>query len=575
MLTFVKLLRPFRLSIATVLVLMLAQSLAQLALPAMMADIVDTGIVQGHIRYILGKGGWMLVFVAGSSCCIVLASALASKTSVGFGKFLRNKLFEQVHRLDYSGLEKFGTASLIARTTHDIAHLQQTLFMLLRIFSMSPMMLIGGMAMAFYANSALSVILILALPLLIGIVAIITHKGLPLFNQMQIYVDRLHLVMRENLTGIRTIRAFSQNEYESKRFQAVNAGLTEQSIRANQLLAVLMPAMLLIMNFSIIAIMWYGGKQIDRMEMQVGSLMAFIQYAMQVLLSLSLFSVMFSVIPRAVVSARRVLEVMNSEAEVDVGTLSTRLNPNLEKLKVEHVTFRYAGAEQPVLLDVSFEANVGEITAIIGSTGSGKSTLAGLLARLHDPEKGRVLWNGVDIREAERKRLRGMIGYVSQKPVLFSGSIADNILLGKENASDDEVIQAAEMAQATEFIDLMPDRMESMVAQGGANLSGGQKQRLAIARAFVRKPAIYILDNCFSALDYRTSSKLQEVLRKEASASIVLLVADHIQAVRRADRIIVLDEGRVSAIGTHEQLLENCEVYRELAVSQHYKGEIV
>jgi ATP-binding cassette subfamily B protein len=547
---------------------MFAYSLGQLLLPTIMAEMVNVGVAKGDVRLVIEKGGWMMLIAAGSIICVITASILASRVSTAFGMHLRAKLFKHVHRLNFLAYKNVGVNSLITRTTNDISQLQQTLFMLLRIFVMSPLMLIGGLMMAFIHNPPLSVILIVALMVLTTVIYLVAKSGTPLFKKLQAQLDRLNLVVRENLMGIRMIRAYSRTERERIRFEKANEDLINQSILANQLMVILQPAMLLILNLATIAIMWYGAKQIDKSLIQIGELMAFIEYAMQVLLSLTMFSVMFSVLPRSSVSASRMNHVLEMDLEDNDTPSTRRLDLTPHTFEFDEVTFRFPGAERPVVQDLSFRAQTGQITAIIGGTGSGKSTLMELIMQFYEPESGSIKINGQDIRQMPKEELREWIGFVPQKTYLFFGSIADNIRFGKEDASDEEIRKAAEIAQAIDFITSTSEGFASPVAQGGSNFSGGQRQRLAIARALIRKPSIYLFDDPFAALDHQTAAKLYTALRKVAAQSIVFMVSQRVNTVRKADQIIVLDQGRIAGMGTHEELFDSCEVYQEIVTSQ-------
>ncbi len=429
--------------------------------------------------------------------------------------------------------------------------------------------------MAVSKDPGLSLILVVVIPLLTLVVLLTASRVLPLFRTIQAKLDRLNLVLREHLTGIRVIRAFNRASYEQRRFNEANLDLTSVSLKVHRIMAVMMPFMMLTLNLTTVAVIWFGGHRIDAGNLEVGALMAFIQYAMQILMSLLMMSMIFVMLPRAAASAERINEVLDT-----VPRIVDPADPKLPEgqrgtLEFENVTFSYPGAERPAISDISFRAGPGEVTAIIGGTGSGKSTLVGLIPRFHDVDRGRILVDGVDIREMSQADLRARIGLVPQKTVLFSGSMAENIRYGKENAADEEVRRAAEIAQAMEFIAEAKDGFNAEVSQGGANLSGGQKQRLAIARALVRKPEIYILDDSFSALDFRTDAKLRAALRQETSDSTVLIVGQRVSTVMDADQIIVLSEGRIAGIGRHRELLRSCEVYHEIVSSQLPEEEAI
>ena len=567
-------LKPYRIPVVIVLLLLFFQSLAELYLPTLMADIVDTGIVKGDTNYILRIGALMLLVAAGSAAFTVIASYLSSKIAMGFGKDLRNKVFSQVESYSLREFDKIGTASLITRTTNDITQVQQVLIMILRMMVSAPMMAIGGIIMAVSKDAELSLVLVVVIPVLAGAIYIVAMKGVPLFKAMQLKLDRLNLVLRENLIGIRVIRAFNRIEREKKRFNDANTDLTETAIKVNKIMASLMPIMMLVMNLTTIAIIWFGGIRIDSGKMEVGDMMAFIQYTMQIMFSLIMVSFMFVMIPRAQASAVRINEVFETVAAINDSDEFKKADGNRGYVEFKDVTFSYPGAEQPAIKNISFRACPGEVTAIIGGTGSGKSTMINLIPRFYDVDSGQVLVDGVDVRELSQKDLRSKIGYVPQLAVLFTGTIAENIRYGNEEAADEEVMHAAEIAQASGFISEMQDGYSSLIAQGGTNVSGGQKQRLSIARALVRRPEIYIFDDSFSALDFKTDALLRSALKKEIVDSTVLLVAQRVSSVMDADRIIVLDEGEIAGIGKHRELLKACEVYREIVSSQLSEEEI-
>ena len=567
-------LKPYRLFIAAVLVLIFFQSLFELYLPRLMADIVDVGVVQGDTNYILRVGGLMLLVAAIGAVCTILAANLSAKTAMGFGKILRGKVFSQVEELSLSEFSKIGTASLITRTTNDITQVQMLVMVTLRMMVMAPMMLIGGIIMAVSQDAALARIIILIIPVIVVAVIVVMNKSTPLFRAMQEKLDKVNRVLRESLTGIRVIRAFDRIDYEKRRFNDANLDLTSTAIKVNRIMATAMPLMMVTMNFMAIAIIWFGGLRIDQGTMQVGSLMAFIQYVMHIMFSLIMVSMMFVMIPRASASAVRINEVLDTVPEISDGKATKSGYATKGHVEFRNATFSYPGAEKPVLHDISFEAKPGEVTAIIGGTGSGKSTLVNLILRFYDVETGSILINGVDIRDMSQEDLRAKIGFVPQKAVLFSGTVADNIRYGKAEATSEEVEWAAEIAQATEFITGMKDGFDSVVAQGGTNLSGGQKQRLSIARALVRRPEIYIFDDSFSALDFKTDARLRAALKGETSESTVIIVAQRVSTVMDADRIIVLDNGEVAGMGTHRDLIKTCNVYREIVMSQLSEEEL-
>ncbi len=568
MLKLFRYLRPFAGAIALVLVLIFLQSLSELYLPTLMAHIVDTGIVKGDTAYIMRFGGLMLAVALGGVVCSVLGSWFSARVGMGYGRDLRRIVFERVEGFSLHEFDRISTPSLITRTTNDISQVQNFAMVLMRMMIMAPIMAIGGLVMALQQEARLTWVLAVAIPVIAAVIILIASRGLPLFRAIQAKIDRINLVMREGLTGVRVVRAFDRIDHERRRFDAANIDLTETSIRVNKLMALLFPVMMLIMNLTTIAILWFGAKLIDLGTMQVGSLMAFLQYAMQIMFSVLMVSFLFIMLPRASASAARIHEVLSLEPGIrDPET--ARVNGHERGfIEFRDVTFSYPGAEEPAIRGISFRAGPGEVTAVIGGTGSGKSTLVNLIPRFYDPDAGSILVDGVDIREMEQERLRSKLGFVPQRAVLFNDTIAGNIRYGKEDATDDEVARAAETAQATEFILGMKDGFDSVIAQGGSNLSGGQKQRLAIARAMVRKPEIYVFDDTFSALDFKTDASLRAALRTETAEATVIIVAQRVNTIMDADRIIVLDDGVVVGTGTHRELIRSCEVYREIVSSQ-------
>lgn len=570
----IRFLKPFRILVAAVLLLVFVQTLTELYLPTLMADIVDTGIVRGDTPYIIRTGGFMLLIAAGGTICSIATSFLAAKIAVGLGRLLRSKVFSRVEDFSLHEFNQMGTATLITRTTNDINQIQTVTFMILRMMLFAPMMGIGGIIMAVNQDRPLSLVLLVAVPFIAVLIFFIMSKAIPLFKLMQIKLDRLNLVLRENLTGIRVIRAFNRTKEERERFTDANLDLTNNAIRVNKLMATMMPGMMLVMNFTIIAIIWFGSIRIDHGGMQVGSLMAFIQYAIQIMISLIMMSMMFIMLPRASASAIRINEVLDTIPEIKDPGQTKRPGSDKGYLEFKDVSFSFSGAEQPALSNISFTASPGEMTAIIGGTGSGKTTLINLIPRFYDVSQGAVMIDGVDVREMSQENLRAKIGLVPQTAVLFSSTIRENIRFGKQDASIDEVYKAAQTAQAIEFITGMKNGFDSVIEQGGINVSGGQKQRLSIARALVRRPDIYIFDDSFSALDFKTDARLRAALKKETLQSTVLIIAQRVTTVMEADRIIVLEDGQIAGMGSHKELLNSCEVYREIVYSQLSEEEL-
>ena len=569
-----KYLKPYAASIAAILILLFFQAISELYLPTLMADIVDTGIIKGDSAYILRVGGLMLLVAAGGAVCVILSSLLSSRTAMGFGRDLRRKVFSHIESFSLHEFDKISTASLITRTTNDVTQVQQVFMMILRMMVSAPMMCIGGIIMAVSKDAKLSLVIVVVLPVLVGAVLLIAGRGIPLFKAIQAKLDRLNLVLREELMGIRVIRAFNRDEHEKKRFDQANRDLTATAIKVNRIMAALMPTLMLVMNFTTIAIIWFGGLRINAGSMQIGDLMAFIQYVMQIMFSLVMVSMMFIMVPRASVSAGRINEVLDVVTEIKEPENPVKPGRQRGFVEFRDVTFSYPGAEEPAIKNISFSAKPGEITAIIGGTGSGKSTLINLIPRFYDIDSGEILIDGADVREMQQEELRAKIGFVPQKALLFSGSISDNIRFGKEEATEKEIRHAAEIAQVTGFVAEMKDGFDSVIAQGGTNVSGGQKQRLSIARALVRKPEIYVFDDSFSALDFKTDARLRAALKKEIKASTVFIVAQRVNTVMDADRIIVLEDGKIAGIGSHRELMRTCGVYREIVASQLSEEEL-
>lgn len=539
-----------------------------------MADIVDKGIVNGDTAFILSIGGVMLVVAAMGAVCTIVAGYLSAKVSSRYGKDLRALVFERVENFTLHEFDKVGTASLITRTTNDITQIQQVVLMGLRMLVTTPLMCIGGVIMALSRDVKLSGVLLVVLPILGITVAVVASKGLPLFKVMQTQLDKLNLVLREGLTGIRVVRAFNRIEHEQKRFAKANYDLTNTAIKVNKIMATVMPLIMFMLNITTLALVWFGGIRIDQGNMQVGDLMAFIQYAMQIMFSLLTVSMMFIMLPRASASAVRINEVLEMYPSVKDADRVVDVSSEHSRVEFKNVTFSYPGAEQPALRDISFSAGPGEVTAIIGGTGAGKSTLVKLIQRFYDVDSGAIEVGGVDVRAVSQESLRARIGYVPQKTVLFTGTVAENIAYGREDASEEEIMASAQTAQADEFVSAMNEGFGASVSQGGTNMSGGQKQRLSISRALVRRPEIYLFDDSFSALDFKTDAKLRAALKKETVNATVLVVAQRVSTVMDADRIIVLEDGKIVGLGSHRELVRTCAVYREIIASQLSEEEL-
>ncbi|WP_338789428.1 ABC transporter ATP-binding protein [Metabacillus sp. FJAT-53654] len=568
MLEMIKHLKPYKTQLFLVFLFSLVAILFELYLPTLMADIVDVGIVNEDVPFILKTGGWMLVCTIMSILLMVGVSYFASKVSLGFGRDMRRKLFVHIEHFSLQEYEKFGSASLITRTTNDVKVVQDVINMMQRMMTRAPLMLVGGVLLAVSRDRYLSLVFLAALPILALVIFIVARKAIPLFSVQQKKTDRLTLILREVLTGIRVVRAFNKVEFERSRFNVANEEFRDTGIKVGKLMALMFPIMLIIMNFTNIAIVWFGAIRIDQGDMQVGNLLAFIQYAAMILFSLIMLSMAFIMIPRAQVSAKRLNDVLLTKPMIKDPEQAVQSSDAEGIIEFKDVTFRYEGAEKPVLEGVSFTAKPGETTAIIGSTGAGKSTLLQLIPRFYDVESGSILIDGVNIQSMTQSALREKIGYVPQKATLFSGTIAENMRYGKENATEADIVGALETAQATQFVQSREHGIESNLEQAGVNLSGGQKQRLSIARALVRKPKIYLFDDSFSALDYKTDSMLRQALKTETSHATIIIVAQRVNTVKDANKIIVLNEGEIAGVGTHQELLHENAIYQEIVASQ-------
>jgi ATP-binding cassette, subfamily B, multidrug efflux pump len=568
MLRLFRFLKPYTVPICIVLAMVFLQTLSDLYLPTLMSDIVNQGIMVGDTDYILKTGGRMMIFVGGSVLSAIIASYFSSKAAMGFGRDIRKSLFTKVESFSLNEFDKIGTATLITRTTNDVTQVQNVTIMILRMMVSAPMMAVGGLILALQKDKPLTLVLAVAIPVLVGTIALLATRVMPLFTAMQKKIDRINLVLRENLTGIRVVRAFNRIDHEKLRFEGANEDLTQTYIKVNRIMAFMFPAMMLIMNITTLAILWFGGIRIDEGSMNIGNLIAFMQYAMQIMFSFLMFTMMFIMVPRAQAAAVRINEVLAVDPEIVDPKAPVKSGAAKGLVEFKNVSFRYHGAEQCAICDINFTARPGEVTAIIGGTGSGKSTLVNLIPRFYDVEGGEVLVDGINVKDMTQKELRSKIGFVPQKSILFSGSIAENIRFGKEEATEDEVAEAAATAQATEFITEMEDGYGHTIAEGGTNVSGGQKQRLSIARALAMKPEIYIFDDSFSALDFKTDAKLRAALRKQTDDATVFIISQRVSTVMDSDRIIVMDEGIISGMGTHKELMKTCDVYREIVASQ-------
>src|SRR5256886_14040826 len=574
MIKLLRFMKPYRPILVLVVVLAFLQAMANLYLPTLFANIVDNGIIKGDTGYIWRTGGIMLLITLGGTIAAVVGIFFSSQVATGFGKIIRARLFTHVSKFSLHEFDSVSTSSLITRTSNDTTQVQQVMILALNMMITAPFTLIAGIILALNQDVGLTWILVVVIPILVGTIVLLMSQAIPLFRIMQKKLDKLNLILDEGLTGVRVVRAFDRKKYEEHRFDEANLDLTNVAIKVNRMVALLMPIMMLCLNVSSVAILWFGAIRVNNGQMQIGALIAFLQYAMLILFSLLMVSMMFIMLPRAAASADRINEVLAIEPEIDDPEQAKLADRQRGYVEFQNVTFSYPGAEEPALSSVSFSATPGEVTAIIGGTGAGKSTLVSLIPRFYDIDSGHILIDGVDVREMSQEHLRAKIGFVPQKAVLFSGTISENIRYGKEDASEEEVQHAADVAQATEFISDMQDGFASVIAQGGMNVPGGQKQRLSIARALLSKPEIYVVDDSFSALDFKTDARLRAALKKETLDATVLIVAQRVSTVMDADQIIVLDEGHVAGIGNHRTLMRTSEVYREIVTSQLSMEEI-
>ncbi|MEZ0065666.1 ATP-binding cassette subfamily B multidrug efflux pump [Streptacidiphilus sp. MAP12-20] len=559
---------PYSRPITVLVLLQLIQTIATLYLPTLNADIIDNGVVKGDTGYILQTGGIMIGVTVAQVICSIGAVYFGAKTAMALGRDMRASVFDRVQSFSAREVGQFGAPSLITRSTNDVQQVQMLVLMTFTLMVSAPIMCVGGIIMALNQDVQLSTLLIAIVPILGILIGVIVTRMRPLFRSMQERIDTVNRVLREQISGLRVIRAFVKDTHERERFGVANDELTDVGLRVGRLMALMFPLVMMVVNLSSVAVMWFGAKRIDSGGMQIGALTAFLSYLMQILMSVMMATFMFMMVPRAEVCAERIQEVLDTDTTVVPPASPVRELSRRGFLELRGADFRYPGAEASVLRDVSFTARPGETTAIIGSTGSGKTTLLSLIPRLSDATDGSVLVDGVDVRELDPVLLAKTVGLVPQKPYLFSGTVATNLRYGNPDATDDELWQALETAQAKDFVSELTDGLNAPIAQGGTNVSGGQRQRLAIARALVRKPEIYLFDDSFSALDYATDARLRAALSQETADATVVIVAQRVSTIRDADRIIVLDEGLVVGEGTHHELMDDNETYREIVLSQ-------
>ncbi len=561
-------LRPYWNTIGLIVLFQFLQTLATLYLPTLNADIIDKGVITGDTGYVMKVGGWMLGITVLQIAAQIVAVYFGARTAMAVGRDVRESIFARVQTFSAREVGQFGAPSLITRTTNDVQQIQMLVLLTFTLMVSAPIMCVGGIVLALRQDVPLSSLLLVIIPILIGVVALIISRMRPLFRSLQVKLDRVNQVMREQITGIRVIRAFVRDDREKARYEVANDDLTQVSLKAGKIMALMFPTVMLIVNLSSIAVLWFGGHRIDSDHMQVGALTAFLSYLMQILMSIMMATFMFIMIPRAEVCAERIQEVTSTDTSVTPPAAPVTEVTRHGELELKAVSFRYPGAEAAVLSGVRLVARPREVTAIIGSTGSGKTTLLNLIPRLFDVSEGEVLVDGVDVRRLDPDLLSRLVGIVPQRPYLFTGTIATNLRYGNPDATDEELWEALEIAQAKDFVEAMDGQLDASIAQGGTNVSGGQRQRLAIARALVHRPEIYLFDDSFSALDYATDAALRAALTEYIADATVVIVAQRVSTIRDADRIVVLDDGRVVGTGTHEELMDGNPTYREIVLSQ-------
>ncbi|GCD89560.1 ABC transporter ATP-binding protein [Nocardioides sp. LS1] len=561
-------LQPYKGLLALVVLLQFTGTVAALYLPSLNADIIDKGVTQGDVHYILRTGGVMLAVAMLQIGCSVAAVWFSARTAMGFGRDVRSEIFQRVGSFSQREVQHFGAPSLITRETNDVQQVQMLVLMSCTLMVAAPIMMVGGVVMAMREDLGLSWLLALAIPALLASVAFIVTRMVPSFRVMQERIDEVNRLLREQITGVRVVRAFVREPHETERFAAANQDLTVVAVRAGRWLATMFPTVMLILNVSSVAVLWFGGHRVANGDMQVGALTAFLAYLVQILMSVMMATFMLMMVPRSAVCADRIMEVLDTATSVVPPAAPVQHVVEHGTLRFEDVEFTYPGADVPVVRRVSFEAQPGQTVAVIGSTGAGKSTMVNLVARLFDVTGGRVLVDGEDVRDLDPDLLWSVLGLVPQKAYLFSGTVASNLRHGNPDATDEELWAALEIAQGRDFVAAMPEGLESPIAQGGTNVSGGQRQRLAIARALVRKPEIYLFDDSFSALDLATDARLRAALKPVTREATVLIVAQRVSTIRDADLILVVEDGQVVGRGTHDELLETCETYREIVQSQ-------
>ncbi|WP_329109634.1 ABC transporter ATP-binding protein/permease [Micromonospora sp. NBC_01699] len=561
-------LQPYRRPLTYVVLLQLVGTMASLYLPSLNADIIDQGIARGDTDYILRIGGWMLLVSGVQIACSIAAVYFGARTAMSFGRDVRTAIFGRVMSFSAREVGQFGAPSLITRNTNDVQQVQMLVVVSCTLLVAAPITCVGGVIMAMREDVGLSWLMVVCVPVLIASIGLIIRRMVPQFRLMQTRIDTVNRVLREQITGIRVVRAFVREPYETRRFDTANVDLTATALRTGRLMALIFPIVMLVLNASSVAVLWFGASRVDAGQIQIGALTAFLSYLMLTLMAVMMATFMLMMVPRAAVCADRIVEVLDTHSSVVPPSSPIAEVTNHGELELRDVRFQYPGAAAPVLRDISFRARAGQTTAIIGSTGAGKTTLLGLVPRLFDATGGTVLVDGVDVRELSPDILWQRIGLVPQRPYLFSGTVASNLRYGNPAATDDELWTSLEIAQARDFVEALPEGLDAPVSQGGTNLSGGQRQRLAIARALVRQPEIYLFDDSFSALDLGTDARLRAALRPVTSDAAVVIVAQRVSTIIDADQIIVLEDGAVVGIGRHRELIDTCPTYAEIVESQ-------
>ena len=561
-------LRPYSWALLAVVALQLVSTMASLYLPSLNADIIDKGVARGDTGFILSTGGWMLVVTLAQIACSVAAVYFGARAAMAFGRDIRSAIFHKVGTFSAREVAQFGAPSLITRNTNDVQQVQMLVLMTCTLMIAAPIMCVGGIIMALRQDIGLSWLMLVCIPVLVVSIGLIVIRMVPQFRAMQARIDVVNRVLREQLSGIRVVRAFVRERDEAQRFAEANAALTDTALRVGRLMVLIFPTVMLVLNASSVAVLWFGAGRVDSGQMQIGALTAFLMYLMLILTSVMMATFMAIMIPRAAVCADRIGEVLNTESSVVPPERPVRELRSRAELELRDVEFRYPGAAAPVLSKITFKATAGQTTAIIGSTGAGKTTLVSLVARLFDATSGAVLIDGVGVRDLDPDLLWNRIGLVPQRPYLFTGTVASNLRYGNPQATDEELWAALEVAQARDFVEAMPGGLEAPIAQGGTSVSGGQRQRLSIARALVRQPEIYLFDDSFSALDLATDARLRAALRPHTAEATVIIVSQRVSTITDADQIIVLDNGAIVGLGRHEELLETCPTYVEIVQSQ-------